>query len=268
MKTKTKLLFMLMLICFGLPGATDATIYFDDGQVHTIDYVIDEEVIVRNNFWGEPTTINFTWGAELSGSLQALDDSVVNISGRGHFASLRFRGNSRGNITSESRTVYPSILDFGATDTSQVTISGGYFPSFFNTSLSSQIYILGDAMIGGRMSIVQDSYVDVCGGMLSGLSGGELGWLYLWGGSMSSSASLVLHGNFTIDGRPAFGTFTATGGDMLHGHLAGTLADGTSFGSIRNFDFTIEDYASLVLVPEPATVLLLGLGSFIFLRKC
>lgn len=82
------------------------------------------------------------------------------------------------------------------------------------------------------------------------------------------SAVLTIHGSdFAVDGQPfGYGELTSLLGGYSYDepvrHLTGTLANGESIDN----DFYIGKNASIVLIPEPATLLLLGLGA-VMVRK-
>jgi hypothetical protein len=82
-------------------------------------------------------------------------------------------------------------------------------------------------------------------------------------------AELIIDGSdFAIDGIPFdYGNITSIfGGSTLNEPfrtLTGTLAN----GDILNNQFQIGDNASITLVPEPTTILLLGLGAVVLRRK-
>jgi hypothetical protein len=78
------------------------------------------------------------------------------------------------------------------------------------------------------------------------------------------SSRITIDGsNFAIDGTPLgeITTILGTGGSFRR--LTGTLAN----GDIINNQFRISDDAKLFLVPEPATLLLLGFGAVMMVMK-
>ena len=83
------------------------------------------------------------------------------------------------------------------------------------------------------------------------------------------SASLTIHGSdFAIDGSPVgLGEITSILGGSYwyepYRRLTGTVAN----GDIINNQFRIGNDASIVLVPEPATLLLLTLGVLTLRKK-
>ena len=74
------------------------------------------------------------------------------------------------------------------------------------------------------------------------------------------NSQVFIHGcDFTIDDEPAgYGPITAA-----TGFLRGELLNGGQIGC----GFSINDNAAITLVPEPASIVLLGLGGLLLLRK-
>ncbi len=157
-------------------------------------------------------------------------------------------------------------------DTSQVTMSGGYTDGlgvFNNSELTlsgGTTYALNAfencqvTIKGGKVSYafeaIQSSHVTMSGGTINNKI------------VLSDNAELLISGsNFALDGNPVgFGKISSVSGGNYWNEpvrrLTGTLANGDSI----NNEFQIGNYASITLIPEPATLLLLGLGG-LFLRK-
>lgn len=101
--------------------------------------------------------------------------------------------------------------------------------------------------------------------------GGELDWhglltydysdAYICGGVIGGDLDLWEHSQLTIEGTGfnyPYGTYSS-----IIGHLTGTLLNGDPIAT----PFYLHDSATMTLVPEPATLLLLGLGGVILRRK-
>jgi hypothetical protein len=115
-------------------------------------------------------------------------------------------------------------FDLYAEDYSQVVISGGFIAYDLNAFHDSDIFVLGGS-IGDSLNIQNNGRITISGS------------------------------GFEIDGVPVdYGIYTAL--DYASGTLTGIL----SSGELINNDFEIYDDASIILVPEPATILLVGLG--------
>jgi hypothetical protein len=205
---------------------------FNDGATHNINYMIRlDDVRVDYQAPGKQTTVNMLAGGS---SYFPMTTNVYN--------------NGRLNIFDGSEVFF-----LYAHDNCKITMSGGFSHSLY-TYNSSQL-----TMSGGTVS-----YLYAGGSSNVIMSGGTIKTDMV----LTTNAELILDGsNFAVDGNPVgFGEITSLlGGDYSnepYRALTGTLVD----GDMLNSPFRIGDYASIVLVPEPATLLLLGLGAAM-LRK-
>jgi len=138
----------------------------------------------------------------------------------------------------------------------QFTISGGMFNGSF--CASNSLFAMSGGTISGDLN-VSDSQATMLGGTI----GGDL--------SLGSLSSLIIEGfDFAIDGVPVGnGNITSilggSFGDEPYRTLTGTLLNGDAL----NNQFRIGDMAQITLVevPEPATLLMLGLGGLLIRRK-
>jgi hypothetical protein len=205
---------VLMVFCLGLPKA-QATVVYNDGRIHTVNWAIYDTVVVRNSPLSQPTTLNVVPGGVII-YLYVYNSSQVNISGGSidHFLWAR--------------------------DNSQVSMSSGYIRYYLDGCDSSQVNISG-GLIDGDLGAYNYSQVTMSGGLIHN-------WLEAYDYSL-----------LTIDGSGfnyPYGTLTGSG------YLTGTLAS----GDLINNSFRTYGAGRIVLVPEPATLLLFGLGA-VMVRK-
>jgi hypothetical protein len=145
------------------------------------------------------------------------------------------------------------VSSFGANNNSQVTMSDGLVRDYFIAYLNSQVTISG-GRVGNIFHAGDSSHVTMTGGTLGGII------------DLEYQAVLKLDGcNFAIDGIPfSSGEVTSILGGYWRNEpyrlLTGTLAN----GDIINNQFRIGDAAKIIIVPEPATLLLLGIGGLLF----
>lgn len=255
----------VVILCLASSQAMAWT-QFKDGQIHNIDYQIDDDVWVDWEAPGMETTVNLLDGGGISNNLQGFEDSSINILGGSTYNLWAYNSSE---VTMSGGSIGKRLWAY---DSSQVTMSGGSIGGDLWAYNSSQVNISGGSiswlypyessqvtMSGGSVG-----YLETYGSSQVTLSGGEIGG-GLW---LGDSATLTIHGlDFAIDGQPfGYGELTSIrGGDYgsePYRHLTGMLASGDPLSN----DFRIGQNAKIILVPEPATLLLLGLGAMI-LRK-
>ena len=132
----------------------------------------------------------------------------------------------------------------------------------------SRFYMIGGEILDGSISMYDSSEAEISAGEMGDdpsdlfdsakltITGGNI----LGGFRMYGHAQLFVHGSdFKMDGVPVpYGPLAP------HiGHLTGNLTDG---GQIEGL-IGVHDNAVVTLVPEPATLLLLGLGGSALLSK-
>jgi len=127
--------FIVTFVC--IPSAL-ATITFDDGGIHTIDFAVDEEVEVYDSPAGNPTTVNLVTGGSIDHRLRVFDNSIANVSD-GYFR-----------------------LDLYAYDNSEVTFSGGIIDAGLYGFQNSHITFSGGLIHDLRS--YDNSQIDFMGG--------------------------------------------------------------------------------------------------------
>jgi hypothetical protein len=220
---------------------------FKDGLTHNIDYPINDSVKVDYQTPYMYTTVNVLTGLGDDYSLSGFEHSRINI----------YSG-------------YTSYLY--SYDSSQVNISGGSITDLHSRG-SSHVVITGGAI--GDLDIGFYSIVDISGGWMGcdidsrdasqvNISGG-------WFGDLTPyyrSKIQIFGSDFAVDGQPfGYGELTSIIGFEPEyeprRHLTGTLLSGEPTSN----DFYIGHEARIILVPEPATIAMLGFGSLALLRR-
>jgi hypothetical protein len=236
---------VLTVFCLGLPEA-QATISFSDGEIHTLDFTIYDSLGVLNSPVSQPTTVNLVTGGSIGhvmpssrligDYLCAYQNSLINISD----------GKIGGNLY--------------AFDSSLINISGGVIGEDLYARDGSLINISGGVIDGILYAYNSWGHVDISGGSIGGDLHAWCSQVDISGGSIGGSLYAYGWGQVTIDGSGfnyPYGTLTGSG------LLTGTLANGDLIANC----FQTYDYARIVLVPEPATLLLLGFGAVVLRKK-
>jgi len=250
MKTLRTISFVAVVLFLGACPALGA-LEFNDGLTHNIDYSISGSVWVD---WQTPamyTTVNLLPGGSISSPymLKGFEYSRINILG-GSVYDLVSRGSSQVNMSGGSIGCH-----LYSSDSSQVNISGGSIGSYLYICDSSQADISGGE-IGSYFWIYDSSQVNISGGTIRGP---------LW--PSDNSIIRIFGSDFAVDGQPAgYGELTNIFGGAYYEdptrYLTGTLAS----GDLIYVPFNIGQDARIILIPEPATMALLGIG-LLFLRK-
>jgi len=223
-----------------------AELVFNDGGHHIIDYTVNTLVRVDRDTPGAGTRVDLVEGGLIQAWLDAYEDSRVNILagrvsatvstyGRSQIAvvggeiggPVYCRENSRVDISGGSMGAWVQSLG-----SSEVTISGGEINLFVEAWDNSHVTISGGT-IGGRIAAVRDGLITLVGS------------------------------NFAVNGTPVgYGDFA--GDYATSGTLSGILANGDT---LNNSFSLVHPGADITFIPEPGTILLLGLGGLTLVRK-
>ncbi len=250
----------------GAQPKAEATITFDDGGVHNINYEINDYVVVDYYRPGMRTTINWLDGGILPypKRLDGFEDSVINMSGgliggvlRGHgrsevnvsggFIGDCLKGSDWSKVNMSGGTIGE---DLRAYRESQVSLSGGWVGGYLRATGISQVKMSGGS-IGHSLSTRQNSQVT--------LSGGSIG-----SGLLIYDASIItiIGSDFAVDGEPfGYGELTSVDYDYLgdQKRLTGILANGDL---LEINSLILSESAKIVLapIPAPGAMLLCGIG--------
>ena len=240
--SKTGTLLMLTGILWFSIAKVEGTIIYDDGGIHEINTFINGGVEVYDSSTGNPTTVKLLSEGLIQWGLLAYNNSQVTISG----GSM---GYGLGAYDNSQVTIFDGTIgeDLAAENNSQITIFGGSIGEYLLAHNESRITISGGS-IGEYMAAFDNSQVIMSGGSVVT----EL--------IVGNNSQITIYGtDFNVNGEPVgYGPITAASGI-----LTGTLDSGEAI----NNDFYIYDDAGIALVPEPGTVLLLGLGGLFLLKK-
>ena len=239
-----------------------AVIHIRDGLTHDIDYHINEDVWVDYERRYKRTTLNILDGASIGSiisleyRLEAFEDSNIKMFGGSvdwlwahDYSQVTFSGGSVDWLTATDDsqvTVSGGSVDWlMAPDRSQVTVSGGSIGDLWASSYR-QVNISGGSLNGLRAR--GTCQVDISGGIIGG--GGQIDGIM----AADNCTVTVFGSNFNYGYGPI---------QDSHGILTGILLNADPL----NAHFEIWDDAKIVLVPEPATLLLLSLGAVMVRRK-
>ncbi len=277
---------LVVVVLFVAVGQGFGVVRYEDGGTYDITTTINDDVWVDYLAPGMQTTVNLLGGGSIyNGYLRGYTDSHINIAGGSVGQSLEAKDNSQAMMSGGSIGLHLNALD-----NSQVTMSGGTVSGHFDAIHNSRVIMSGGS-VGGNLSVQDTCQLTMSGGTIGGwlgsmqnskvtMSGGSVGenlnashngqvrWI---GGTVGTDLTVTANGQLIIDGfdfaingvSVDYGEITSISGGTYVGLLTGTLAN----SDIINNQFIINDTSSIILTPEPSTLLLLGLGAVMLRRK-
>ena len=212
--------------------------------------------LVNNLYAYNSSTVGISGGSLYN--LNAYDSSTVEISGGGAYG-LQAHGSSTVNITSDG-----GVRFLDPYDSSTVTLSGGSVKHI--SARDSCTMEISGGKVNNDLDAYNSSNVTISGGTVAGLvvhdsstvtiSGGQVGLLYIYETSTVAfdGQDFILGTGLSLDGDRVLGT----------GVLSGKWFGGTAW----TVNISANDPGATILaIPEPATMSLLGLGGLAMLRR-
>lgn len=237
---KAKILVIFLCLITLTNSALSATIYFDDGQAHSINNNTyqNDDIWLDNNTFNDPGT-----------HLELLNGGEVNL--------IRLYNKSTATINGG---VVNGLIR--ANDDSIVTINNGLIADDVEAHWNSIIFINGGSFTNASNILTAQGAGEIV------IRGGSIenklfacGWgkIYLDGSNFNCNGYILNPGDSVKD---CLGFKS-----HILGRITGTLRDGSVMDNA--FEINLEDmgYADIIIIPEPATIFLLTLGGFVLRKK-
>lgn len=158
-----------------------------------------------------------------------------------------------------------SITTINGGSVGELMASGNSIVTVNDVSIGDDLWAQGDSaikitggFIGDFLSSFDGSTIELSGGSIGGgLSASGSSIIYLYGSGFSVAGQTLKYGDSLRD----YGTV----GSYITGTITGILQD----DSVLNNTFSIPTAtnADIIVVPEPGTILMLGLGGFLIRRN-
>jgi hypothetical protein len=260
---RTKSISFIACLIF-VSSTANAVTYFNDGAYHLINYTINGAVYVDQGKPGVGTQIEVTTGGRISGNYYtvAFGNSHVAVTGGIIEWSLMCTDNSTAIVNNAS--YFGSQLE--AAGYADVTV-GDCTVTLSTVAEGHSVMHITDGSLGNYMFEVRNqakvfwSGGTNSGDIMSGAEGSTNGCLITYIGTNFAVNGIPLENGHSARDYASHGTFS--GYACLTGRITGTLANGDAL----NNTFYIFPGADIIVVPEPATLLLLGLGTAVAIRK-
>jgi hypothetical protein len=260
-----KKLFVTSLVVFFMSVNAQAVEYYDDGLEHDIDTTINDSIEIYNDVPHLPetfTTVNIQSGGSIYGA-DIFRNSLLNVYSGG------WSGEINSHMFSNFNIINGSVDEIDLYDESHGAMSGGtaYEINVWNQSIFSVSggevpgFYVGPGYYTAGLSTHDNATVEISGGYVNKINSIGNSTIEITGGmiddiSAYETSLIIVKG---LDFNYNYGYITDTSG-----YLTGTLLSG-DFIDVR---FDRFDDAQILLVPEPTTLLLVGLGGLVLRKRC
>lgn len=254
---RSKLIVLLaVLTVLAVNPVVIATVEWNDGASHIINTPLFDSVLLDEIVANNPGThVDMVWDGWVT-TLLAYNNSTIAM--MGGVVDLRLRAYDNSTITMTDGIVGYQLAAY---NDSTVTVSGGRVYEGIRAYNNSTVAISGGDVYG--FEAFHDSIITMSGGSAIGFAVRTNGTIYLDGTDFEIDGTPLVNGDKLSD----FVTFD-TRRDYYNGIITGILSDGTELNS-NFFIYNTDNYAGtadIYIIPEPTTLLLLGLGGLV-LRK-
>ncbi len=289
---------LIIVVCLTIvainPASFAAYVYIDDGVSH----IFNDSTYQNDKVWldysisnNPGTHVDLVVGGTVTG-FSAYNNATVSVTGGTVVGYSVAQDNSSITIADGSVGLWLSakenatvIMNGGsiggnleASDNGTITMTGGTVGEWFTASGNSTITMDGGSVAGylyasgngnitmnggtvsGWLRAFNDSIITMTGGSVTGrLTAWENATIYLEGSNFKVNDTSLQYGDKLSD----FATLGNNGyEDYYYGTITGTLTDGSTLNN--RFDiFNIAPFpgtGDIIIIPEPCTFLLLGLG--------
>ena len=252
---RSKAILVVIIILSPMMKIYAGTITFNDGNSHEFNSYTTDTLVVEDSTNNGPTTLSLLAGTYVDNHYAyAYDSSELNVVDGYAYATLSMDSSTVNIIGGE--VMYPHSHNLSTT-----TLSGGecysiiaHDSSTLNATGGDVTYLTADNL----------STVDIVGGDVFGLYARESSSVSIRSGNITYWLKAYDSSIVNIYGYNLLAT--DTGGRWGDGFVSGNWEDGTLF-NIDLVNDTSITYSHINLIPEPATLLLFGLGGLALRRR-
>ena len=217
---KFSILVFVVVLYIAASNATATTIdYFDDGQVHVINYHITQHAIISDNSNGNLTTVFLVADGSIGEDLLSYGDSIFIQSGGGIGRDIKIYNNS--NISISDGAIGRDFLIYNS---SRIKISGGIIYRSVASSNTSYLKITGGSKLRSISGYNESQTILTGGSTAENIITNDYSYALLSGGFVDGILNPKHNSQITVYGSD----FNYPLGYIadVSGTLTGTLANG------------------------------------------